>query len=166
MNDNRYHVAQFNLARARMPLDDPQMRGFVENLRPINELADQNPAHLWRMQTESGDATAICAYPEDPALLLTLSVWASVDALCEFAYSGPHAAIMRGRDDWFHKIQESYIVIWYIPAGGVPSLDEAKERLAYLRSHGPTPHAFTFKTRFSPEEADQYGVSEKGAGSS
>jgi Domain of unknown function (DUF3291) len=29
-------------------------------------------------------------------------------------------------------------------------IDEAKARLAHLEAHGPTPHAFTFKTTFPP----------------
>lgn len=162
MNENRYHVAQFNFARAKAPLDDPRMRGFVEQLRPINALADQNPSHLWRLQTEEGDATAIRAF-EDPSLLVTLSVWRSIEALLEFTYHGPHAAVMRGRAAWFDSVEEHYIVLWFVPAGALPSLDDAKKRLDYLRANGPTPHAFTFKTRFSEEEAEEYDFSRKGA---
>jgi hypothetical protein len=29
-------------------------------------------------------------------------------------------------------------------------MDEAMARLAHLRAHGPTPHAFTFRHRFEP----------------
>ncbi|MGH9969484.1 MAG: DUF3291 domain-containing protein, partial [Pyrinomonadaceae bacterium] len=50
----------------------------------------------------------------------------------------------------------AYIVLWWIRAGHIPSLDEARERLAFLRCHGPTPWAFTFKTQFSPNEAETY----------
>ena len=165
MNAQRYHVAQFNLARARAPLNDPQMHGFVEQLKPINALADANPEHVWRLHTDAGDATAIRAYP-DLSLLLTLSVWTSIDAVFKFTYTGAHAAVMRGRTEWFQAIEEHYIVLWYIPAGSLPSLDEAKERLAYLRAHGPTPRAFTFKKHFSPEEAEEYHFISEGAGSS
>jgi hypothetical protein len=40
-------------------------------------------------------------------------------------------------------------VLWWVPAGHVPSVSEAQERLAYLKEHGPTPRAFTFRTPFS-----------------
>jgi len=162
MNPQRYHLAQFNLAKAKAPLDDPRMCGFVEQLRPINALADQSPGHLWRLHTESGDATAIRTYPEDTSLLLTLSVWTSIDALFEFTYRGPHAEVMRNRASWFDAIKECYLVLWFVPVGTLPSLDEAKERLAHLRAHGPTPRAFTFKTRFSPEEAEDYNFLDEG----
>ena len=151
-----YHVAQFNLARMKWPLSHPAMSGFVNQLKPINALADRNPEHVWRLQDDHGDATAIRAYPEDPSLLVTLSVWTSINALFDFAYSRDHAAVMRGRAQWFKEIDEPYIVLWYVRAGTVPSLDEAKERLAYLRAHGPTPRAFGFKKRFLPEEAAEF----------
>jgi hypothetical protein len=35
----------------------------------------------------------------------------------------------------------------------VPSVDEAKKRLAHLEQNGPTPFAFTFKDRFPVDEA-------------
>jgi hypothetical protein len=162
MKEARYHLAQFNLARAKAALDDPRMRGFVEKLQSINQLADKDPAHIWRLQTESGDATAIRAYPEDPSLLLTLSVWTSVKALTNFTYRGPHADVMRSRAEWFEHIDEHYIVLWYVRAGTLPSLDEAKDRLTCLRTHGPTPYAFTFKVAFSPEEAESYDFINEG----
>ena len=166
MNSQRYHLAQFNLARAKAPLDDPRMRGFVEQLLPINALADQDPGHVWRLHTDTGDATAIRAYPDDPSLLLTLSVWSSIEALFDFTYRGPHAEVMRDRTEWFRAIEEYYIVLWHVPAWARPSLEEAKDRLAHLRAHGPTPRAFTFKVQFSPEEAEEYEFKSQGAESS
>jgi hypothetical protein len=151
--DHDFHIAQFNLARARAPLSDPLMRGFTSQLLRINRLADHSPGFVWRLQTEDGDATTIRAYPEDESLLLTLSVWESVEDLVEFSYRGEHAAVMRDREMWFHHIEEAYIVLWWVRAGHIPSLEESKERLAFLRQHGPTPKAFTFKVRFSPQEA-------------
>jgi hypothetical protein len=153
-----YHIAQFNLARARKPVSDPVMYGFTSQLRRINELADRSPGFVWRLQTKDGDATAICAYPDDESLLLTLSVWKKVEDLLEFSYRGEHAEIMRDRAQWFHHIEEAYIVLWWIPAGHLPSLDEAKERLAFLRQSGPTPRAFTFKIQFSAREAETFSA--------
>jgi hypothetical protein len=154
MNHDDSHIAQFNLARARAPLNDPSMYGFTSQLLRINRLADNSPGFVWRLQTEDGDATAIRAYPEDESLLLTLSVWERIEDLVEFSYRGEHATVMRDRAQWFHHIEETYIVLWWIPVGHIPSLEEAKERLAFLRCHGPTPRAFTFKVQFSLEEAE------------
>ena len=58
---------------------------------------------------------------------------------------------MRRRREWFERIA-FHMALWWVPAGHSPSLPEAKERLAHLREHGPTPHAFTFKARFAADQ--------------
>ncbi|MGZ6638079.1 MAG: DUF3291 domain-containing protein, partial [Solirubrobacteraceae bacterium] len=32
---------------------------------------------------------------------------------------------------------------------------EAQERLAHLEAHGPSPHAFTLKRRFAPDQSPE-----------
>ena len=39
------HLAQFNIARIRYPLDDPRMREFVDNVGRVNGLAEQIEGH-------------------------------------------------------------------------------------------------------------------------
>jgi hypothetical protein len=41
--------------------------------------------------------------------------------------------------------------MWWIPAGTVPTVQEAHDRLAHFREHGATPHAFSFQRLFAPE---------------
>jgi hypothetical protein len=49
-----------------------------------------------------------------------------------------------------------------VPAGHVPPVAEAEERLAHLREHGPTPFAFTFTERFAaPDESPALLVDEE-----
>ena len=79
-----------------------------------------------------------------------MSVWESLEALRAFVYSGHHVAVMRRRREWFERIGEAFLALWWVPAGHVPSLQEAEERLEHLRRHGPTPHAFTFTQPFEP----------------
>jgi hypothetical protein len=147
-----HHLAQLNVARFLMPLDDPSMAGFVEMLDPINELADGAPGFVWRLQTEEGNATSIHAFADD-LLLINMSVWESVEALADFVYRSPHVEVMRRRREWATRMAEAYMCLWWIPAGEIPTIDEAIERLDGLREYGPTPRAFTFKKRFSIEEA-------------
>ena len=47
---------------------------------------------------------------------------------------------------------EMYYVLWYVPAGHLPDVGEARERLEYLREHGETPYAFSFSKRYEPED--------------
>jgi hypothetical protein len=60
---------------------------------------------------------------------------------------------MRRRREWTTRLPEQHICLWWIPAGALPAVEEAVERLEHLRANGPTPYAFTFKKRFSPDEA-------------
>jgi heme-degrading monooxygenase HmoA len=146
------HLAQINIGRLKAPLDDPSMFGFVSRLDDINALADRTPGFVWRLQTDEGNATSLRPFDDD-RIALNMSVWESLEALRAYVYSSAHAEVMRGRRDWFDKFDRVYLALWWIPAGHIPSIDEAKVRLASLEQRGPTPFVFTFKTTFTPEQA-------------
>lgn len=143
-----YHLAQINIARILAPFDDPLMAEFVAQLAPVNALADSSPGFVWRLQTESGDATNIRIY-EDEMIAVNMSVWESVEALREFAYKSAHAGVMRNRKRWFEKFDGSYMALWWVPAGHIPTTEEGKERLDYLREYGDTEYAFSFQHIFA-----------------
>jgi hypothetical protein len=143
----RHHIAQYNIAKLRRPLDDPANQDFVGNLARINGLGDRTPGFVWRHQTDSGDSTAV-RVRDDPMIIINFTVWDSIEALFEYAYHSEHADFFRRRREWFEAPDAPYLVLWWVAAGHVPSVAEAEERLDYLRAHGPTAHAFTFKQRF------------------
>lgn len=143
------HIAQINIGRARGEVDGPVLASFMELLDPVNALADAAPGFVWRLQTEEGNATALRPY-EDDRMIVNMSVWESIDALWDFVYRGAHVEVMRRRREWFEKFESTYMGLWWIPAGEIPTVDDAKLRLASLDEHGPTPYAFTFKKRFEP----------------
>ena len=147
-----HHLAQVNIATVRSPLDTPELAGFVAQLEPINALADAHPGFVWRLQTEDGDATAIRPY-DDERIMDNLSVWASLEALREFVYASRHLDVMRHRREWFHRTPDPYLALWWVPAGTIPTVAEAKKRLGLLARQGPTADAFTFRAPF-PEPAD------------
>jgi hypothetical protein len=142
-----YHLAQVNIALPQAPLDSEQLADFVEQLEPVNALADAAPGFVWRLQTEDGDATGIRAFGDD-RLIVNMSVWDSLEALRQFVYRTGHADVLRRRKEWFVSMAELISALWWIPAGTTPTLAEAEERLEHLRQHGPSPRAFTFKDRF------------------
>jgi hypothetical protein len=146
------HLAQVNIARMKGPLESAVMSGFVARLDEINALADGSPGLVWRLQTGEGNATYLRPYDDD-RILFNLSVWHTMDSLREYVYRSAHAEVLRRRHEWFDKFEGVYMVLWWIPAGHLPSVDEAKKRLAYLAEHAPTPFAFTFKVPFPPDEA-------------
>ena len=149
MTDPTFQLAQVNIGRARGEMTDPVMAGFVSRLEEINALADASPGFVWRLQTEDGDATAVRPYA-DTRILINLSVWTDLEALRAYVYRSPHAAVMRGRREWFERFDRGYVALWWVPAGHRPTVAEAVERLAHLEQHGPTAHGFSFAAPFEP----------------
>jgi hypothetical protein len=147
-----FHISQLNIGRARGPIDGPVMAEFMALLDPVNAVADASPGFVWRLQTEEGNATALRPY-EDDRMIVNMSIWESIDALAAFVYRSGHVDVMRRRREWFESMRP-YMVLWWVAAGAIPTVDEAKERLEHLRVHGPTPYAFTFKARFPSPDAD------------
>ena len=150
----RYHLAQVNIGRFRAPIDSPVMEGFRRQLDPINALADASRGFVWRLQTEEGDATAIRPYPEDDLMAINLSVWESLEALQQFVYRSAHVGTLRDKQQWFEPLPGPILALWWIPAGRLPTVPEAVDRLKHLAAHGPTAHAFTFRTPFPAPESD------------
>ena len=144
---SEYQLAQINIAKARAAMDSEVMKGFVDRLDEINALADEAPGFVWRLQTEEGDATAIQAF-EDPDLIVNMSVWDGIDSLKNYVYKSLHVELIRDRDAWFSKIAESHQVLWWVPRGHIPTVEEGKERLKLLNASGPTEQAFTFAKAF------------------
>lgn len=153
MTAPRWHLAQLNVGRLLAPVDAPEIAGFVAALEPINALADADPALVWRLQTESGNATDIRP-TDDDLFLVNMSVWTSLEALRAYVYTSRHVQVLRQKRDWFERHVEAHLVLWWVPAGHIPTVDEALERLDRLRRDGPTPAAFTFRSPFEPEATD------------
>jgi hypothetical protein len=148
------HLAQLNVGVLNFPLDDPRMEGFTSMLDLINDVADRTPGFVWRLVEEGErDATGVrTSLGED--ILINMSVWESRDALWDFVYRSGHLDLLRRRGEWFQRPGEPFQVLWWIPAGHTPAVEEAVERLTLLRREGPTPLAFTFREGYGPEDAE------------
>lgn len=144
-----WHIAQINVGHVLHPVDDPRMEGFTDRLDEINALADAAPGFVWRLQSDSGNATDILV-SNDPSFLINMSVWADLDALFRFVYRTSHQGVMAGRRQWFARPQGVYQALWWLPAGHLPTPQEGLERLRLLERDGPTADAFTFKKSFPP----------------
>jgi len=149
-----FHLAQINIGRLVAPIDDPRIADFVAQLGPINALADGAPGFVWRLQTESGNATDV-AFNEDPSVMVNMSVWESIEALRSFTYSSRHIEVFRDRARWFQKMDKPYYCLWWVPAGHLPTVDEGRERLYHFQEHGATPHAFWFNRQFPAPTEEQ-----------
>ncbi|WP_017556266.1 DUF3291 domain-containing protein [Nocardiopsis baichengensis] len=148
-----HHLAQLNIAALKAPIDSPLLADFVAGLAPINALADASPGFVWRYTDEdTDDATA--SRPFGPDVIVNLSVWQDLESLRAFTYRDDgHLDYMRRRREWFTPLGRPGLVLWWVPAGVLPTLAEGGERLARLTADGPTPEAFTFRHPFPAPSA-------------
>ena len=147
------HLAQLNVGRLRAPLDDPAIHDFRDNLAPVNAIADASPGFVWRLQDDAGDATGIKVF-DDELEIINMSVWESIDALADFTYRSGHVEFLRRRREFFDAPDQPIMCLWWIPEDTVPTPQDALVRLEHLRTHGPTPFAFTFRRRFEPGDVE------------
>ncbi|MCC2605263.1 DUF3291 domain-containing protein [Planctobacterium marinum] len=151
---SQFHLAQLNIATALAEMDSPVMKDFVDNLERINLLGEQSPGFVWRMKDDSGNATAIPVY-DDPSIIANLTVWQDPESLKNFLFKTEHAQFLKRKKEWFMPVKQATYVLWWIPAGHLPTLPEAKAKLATLREHGETAQAFSFKKLFPAETEKQ-----------
>jgi hypothetical protein len=146
-----HHLAQLNIGRIRYEVNDPRMAGFVDNLAMVNAIAERSPGFVWRYTDESGNATSTRPYDGDPMMAVNMSVWENVESLEKYVWQTVHKRFYGRRHEWFEEMGERYFVMWWVPAGHLPTITEAIERLDHLKAHGPTDRAFAWKDVASAE---------------
>ena len=146
-----FELAQLNIAIMKEPLESPSMADFVTSLDRINALAEAAPGFVWRLQTEEGDATAMRPMGEDT--LVNMSVWRDIESLNRYVYGTAHVDIMRRRKEWFERMRDASVVLWWVRQGHRPTVPEAIAKLELLRTQGPSAEAFTFRHAFLAPDA-------------
>lgn len=142
-----HQLAQLNIARFRLPQADPVNADFVNNLDRINGLAESHSGFVWRLIDTTGSEDVF----GDPNVIVNLSVWQDAESLRDFAYkNAEHTALLKRRKEWFDETA-FYLVLWWVPEGHTPDMQEAHQRLQQLTSEGPSSNAFTFRTLFDPQ---------------
>ena len=136
-----------NIAQGKALMDSDEMSEFVAQLDDINRLADEAPGFIWRLQDVNGNVTSINAF-DDPKILVNMSVWKDQQSLFNYVYQTAHSKVMSRRKEWFEHMKDTYQVLWWIDAGTIPTVEEAKVRLNSLCENGPTAFAFNFKNAF------------------
>ncbi len=150
----QWQLAQMNVGTMRYDREDRRMSGFMTRLDEINALADSAPGFVWRLQSDSGNATDIDV-GGDPRFIVNMSVWVSLEALYHYVYQTTHRDVMVLRRHWFQRPDSAYQVLWWVPAGHRPAPEEGLARLQHLQRHGPSGFAFTFKQPFAAPGRDQ-----------
>ncbi|HCZ00979.1 MAG: hypothetical protein A3D16_16255 [Rhodobacterales bacterium RIFCSPHIGHO2_02_FULL_62_130] len=137
-----YQLAELNVGRLLAPTDDPRVAEFMAALDRVNGLAKRMSGFVWMMEGAAGQGNTEAAVSDDPQLISNLSVWADVVSFENFVWNTLHRAFYARRAEWFSVMGQPHFVMWWVPEGHKPSLDEALERLAHVQANGDTDHAF------------------------
>lgn len=144
-----FELAQINVARFILAKDHPANAPFMSALDHVNARAEASPGFVWRLKGDGNNATDVEAVPGDARFIVNMSVWRDMAALAAFAYrQNDHVAVMRRRHEWFEPMEAAF-VLWWVPAGHRPTIEEGMAKLAALAANGPTSEAFTFRTPFA-----------------
>ena len=87
---------------------------------------------------------------DDDWLIVNLSVWESLEALRDYVFRSRHAEVLKRRHEWFERMDDAHLAVWWVEPGTVPTVADAVERLLLLRRIGPSADAFTLKEPFPP----------------
>jgi Domain of unknown function (DUF3291) len=136
------HLAQLNIGRVLGGPNDPRMADFYNNLAKINALAERMPGFVWRLKDASGDSAMALHWPGDPTMNVNMSVWESAEALGKFVFQTVHRNIYARKHEFFEVPEKPTVVMWWIPVGHIPTLEEAKGRLEHYRQYGTSEFAF------------------------
>ena len=139
-----HHLAELNIGRLLAPTDDPRVAEFMANLDRINGLGKRMPGFVWMMEGSGAPGTGNTenTIGDDPQFVANLTVWESVETLGTFVWDTVHRQFYERRQEWFEVFGAQHFVMWWVPEGHRPSLEEGLDRLALLKADGSTDKAF------------------------
>ena len=158
-----FHLAELNIAHLKDRLDSPLLRDFVAALDDVNRAADSADGFVWRLQEGAEEGAkeragnAIDFRPFGDEYIVTLSLWRDVPSLGRYMMSAPHQPIMARRTEWFYPMEGPHLVMWWVPAGHIPTLEEAAVKLQQIAEEGPSDKAFDLSQTFPASHPAQDG---------
>jgi hypothetical protein len=137
-------LAELNVGRLTAPTDHPSVADFMNNLDRINSMGRRMPGFVWMMEGsgEPGTGNTEAKIDGDPLHVANLTVWEDVASLENFVWNTAHRQFYARKAEWFEALKEMHFVMWWVPDGHRPTLDEALEKLAYRQAHGDSETAF------------------------
>lgn len=138
------HLAELNIGRLVAPTDDPRVADFMASLDKINGLGKRMPGFVWMMtgSGEPGRGNTETAIEGDPLHVANLSVWEDAKSLEDFVWNTVHRQFYNRKAEWFEALAEMHFVMWWVPEGHEPTLEEALAKLAHRQEHGDSDAAF------------------------
>jgi hypothetical protein len=139
-------IAHFNWATLVAPLDDPRVAPFCNAVPKVNTIAERSPGFVWRSGEEVELAAGI-GWPmflEHPYVIASISVWETPEDFRSYVYNTVHGAFYRRGHEWFESDKPRGYVLWWVGAGHIRDIAEARDRVEAYLAHGPGADAFDF----------------------
>lgn len=138
------HLAELNIGRLLADPADPRVGEFMQNIDRINGLGKRMPGFVWMMEGSGAPNTGNteAKIDGDPQFVSNLTVWENVETLEAFVWHTVHKQFYDRRQEWFEVLGDMHFVMWWVTPDHRPTLDEGLARLAHLREHGDSDHAF------------------------
>ena len=135
------HLAQFNIGHMTYDLEDPRMADFNRGIDMLNRIAEQSEGFVWKYETGVGGVVQEDV-DNNPHILVNMTVWDSFENFQHFVWNTLHKHFVNRKSEWFTPLDTAHFVMWWIPEGHRPTLDEARTKLDLLRQDASTDAAF------------------------
>ncbi len=141
------HLVELNIGRLVAETDDPRVAEFMNALDLINGLGKRSRGFVWMMEGsgEPGQGNTETKLNGDSRFVPNLTMWENAGYLHDFVFNTVHKQFFNRRAEWFEILAEMSFVMWFVPIGHIPTLDEALARLENLRKNGENNQAFGWK---------------------
>ena len=137
-----YHLAELNIGRLLAPVGDARVAEFIDNIDRINGLGKRMPGFVWMLEGSGAPGATSHASDGDALLVPNLTVWEDAASLETFVWGTVHKQFYERRAQWFEVLDKMHFVMWWVPEGHQPTLEEALDRLELLNSKGDSEDAF------------------------
>ena len=165
MQPSGHYLAELNIGRLRSPTNDPRVAEFMNALDRVNGMGKRMPGFVWMMEGSGapGTGNTDAKIEGDPQFVSNLTVWENVATLENFVWNTVHRAFYERRQEWFEVLGKMHFVMWWVPVGHKPTLDEALAKLALKQKNGDSDEAFGWSHLKDAQAWKTYGCTEVAA---
>ena len=165
MQPSGHYLAELNIGRLRSPTNDPRVAEFMNAMDRVNGMGKRMPGFVWMMEGSGapGTGNTDAKIEGDPQFVSNLTVWENVATLENFVWNTVHRAFYERRQEWFEVLGKMHFVMWWMPVGHKPTLDEALAKLALKQKNGDSDEAFGWSHLKDAQAWKTYGCTEVAA---
>jgi hypothetical protein len=125
------HIAHFNWATLVADLEDRTGGALRERpcqrSTPLPSAAPVSSGAAGKRRKGRGHRLA--ALHREPRLIASFSVWETPEHFRDYVYKTVHGAFFRRGHEWFEPDRPRGHVLWWVEAGHIPDIAEARDRV-------------------------------------